>query len=100
MSEAHDPSAVDMIRWTFAPNPENREAIEAHLVDLGLDVVVVGESQFHVTWEEPDRDMAEVTSELWDLNGEPFEITQEEFHRLGHFLIHADDAEGDEVQAA
>jgi hypothetical protein len=98
MSVETNPIAVDMIRWTFSIDPESRESIEAHLVDLGLDVVVVGEGQFHVTWEEPDRDMAEVTSELWDLNGEPFEITQEEFHRLGHFLIHPDDA--GEAQAA
>ena len=98
MSEDTNPTSVDMIRWTFSVNPESREAIEAHLVDLGLDVVVVGEGQFHVTWEEPDRDMGEVTSELWDLNGEPFEIAQEEFHRLGHFLIHADEA--DDAQAA
>ena len=98
MSEDTNPTSVDMIRWTFSVNPESRESIETHLVDLGLDVVVLGVGQFHVTWEEPDRDMAEVTSELWDLNGEPFEINQEEFHRLGHFLIHADDA--DDAQAA
>ncbi len=100
MSEANDLSAVDMIRWTFSTSAEGRAPIEAYLVDLGLDVVVVGESQFHVTWEEPDRDMAEVTSELWDLNGEPFEITQEEFHRLGHFLIHPDEDEAGESLAA
>lgn len=97
MIEDTNPTSVDMIRWTFSVSPESREAIEAHLVDLGLDVFVVGDGQFHVTWEEPDRDMADVTSELWDLNGEPFEINQEEFHRLGHFLIHAD--EDHEAQA-
>lgn len=100
MSEAQDPSSVDMIRWTFVANPENREAIEAYLVDLGLDVQVVGDSQFHVTWEEPERDMADVTSELWDLNEEPFEINQEEFHRIGNFLIHPEEADGDEAKAA
>ncbi len=96
--EDTDATSVDMLRWTFSVGPESREAIESHLTDLGLDVVVVGEGQFHVTWEEPDRDMSAVTSELWELNGEPFEINQEEFHRLGHFLIHADDI-GDSVAA-
>ena len=98
MGEDTKSASVDMIRWTFSVSPENREAIETHLVDLGLDVIVQGEGQFHVTWEEPDRETTELTSELWDLNGEPFEISQEEFHRLGHFLIHADESE--EAQAA
>ena len=98
MSEDANSASVDMIRWTFSVSPESREAIEAHLVDLGLDVVVLGEGQFHVTWEEPDRDTSDLTSELWDINGEPFEITQEEFHRVGHFLIQADEV--DNAQAA
>ncbi len=98
MSENLNSPSVDMIRWTFSVPPESRESIEAHLTDLGLDVTVIGEGQFHVTWDEPERDMSEVVSELWDLNEEPFEINQEEFHKLGQFLIHADDV--DEAQAA
>ena len=98
MSDQENPTSVDMIRWTFSVETEKREEIETHLVDLGLDVVVLGESQFHVIFDEPDHDTDELAAELWDLNGEPFEITQEEFHRLSHILIHAD--ETDEAQAA
>lgn len=93
MSEDTNAAAVDMVRWTFSVEPDRRAGVEGHLVDLGLDVVVIGEGQFHVTWDEPDRDTDELAAELWDLNGEPFEITQEEFHRLSHVLIHADDAQ-------
>ena len=91
MSDYAIPEAADMIRWTFDAKPEHRAEIETYLVDLGLDVMVVGEAQFHVTWDEPDRDMAEVASELWEINEESCEITQEEFRRLGHFLIHLED---------
>lgn len=99
MSESVNTPSVDMIRWTFSVPPESREPIEAYLTDLGLDIVVIGEGQFHVTWEEPERDMSEVVSELWDLTDEPFEITQEEFHKLGQFLIHPEETE-DAQQAA
>lgn len=100
MSESASNATVDMTRWTFTTKPESRQEIEAYLVDLGVDVVVVGESEFHVTWEEPDRDLTEVASELWELNEESFEITQEDFHRLGHFLIHAEEEGEAEAQAA
>ncbi len=98
MSDSGDGSSVDMVRWTFTVEADKRGAIEAHLVDLGLDVMVVGEGQFHVVWEEPDRDMDEVAAELWDLNGSAFEISQEEFHRVSHVMIHSD--ESDAAQAA
>ena len=97
MSESANTPSVDMIRWTFSVPAEHRESIETHLTDLGLDVVVVGEGQFHVTWDEPEKDMSEVVTDLWDINGEAFEINQEEFHRLGHFLIEAEDAEESQV---
>ena len=99
MSEATNPESVDMIRWSFSVRPESRAAIEAHLTDLGLDVVVQSSGEFHVTWEEPDRDTDDLAAELWELNEEPFEITHEEFHRLSHLLIHADDEAG-EAKAA
>ena len=97
MSDPTAPSPVDMVRWTFSVAPEHRPEIEAHLTDLGLDVVVVGDSQFHVTWEEPDCDRDEVASELWNLNQAPFDIVQEEFHRLSHDVIHADDSDAAEA---
>ncbi len=99
-AEPNSPS-VDMIRWTFSVEPEHREAIEAHLADLGLDVFVEGGGRFHVSWDEPDRDMDEVVSELWAIHGKPFDITQEEFHRVNLFLLeHDEDAADDEREAA
>ena len=96
MTRFPDSPSVDMVRWTFTANPSQRAAIEGYLVDLGLDVVVMGESQFHVTWEEHDHDLDEVAAELWEINESAFEITQEEFHRvsLTDRSIPEDDAEG------
>ena len=98
MSDPNADASVDMVRWTFSVAPEHRPAIEAYLNDLGLDVVVLGDSHFHVTWEESDLDRDEVASEVWDLNAAPFDIIQEEFRRLSHDVIHADDP--DEAKAA
>ena len=48
--------------------------------------------KFVVTWDEPDREVEEIIAELWALNGAPFEVTQEDFHRLGlHTLYHVED---------
>ena len=92
MSSAQDTPAIDLVRWTFSVNPDHRAEIENHLIDLGLDVSVDDESKFVVTWDEPDRDVEEVIEEIWELNGAPFEVTQEEFHRLSlHTLNHADE---------
>src|SRR3954447_5244956 len=98
MSESAISPSVDMIRWTFSVDPAHRAVVETHLVDLGLDVTVLGEGQFHVIWEEPEADRDEVASELWEIAGEPFDITQEEFHRVSHVLIHPD--VDDSTQAA
>jgi hypothetical protein len=98
MSQEQGTSSIDLIRWTFTVNPAHRAEIEGHLGDLGLDVFVQGESTFHVMWEEPDREVDEVIEEIWALNGEPFEVTQEEFHRVGlHTLHHADDEPAQEA---
>ncbi len=99
MAVPHDPPTIDMIRWTFSVDPRRRPSIEAHLADLGLDVFVQGEGQFHVSWDEPDRDMDELIVELWDLAGSPFEITQEEFHRVSLSLLQHHDDEADAVAA-
>ena len=94
MTEGHDAATIDLIRWTFAVDPENRAAIEEHLNDLGLDVLVRDGSQFLVTWDEPEGNVDEVIEAVWALNGEPFEITQEEFHRQNLVqLNHDDDAD-------
>jgi hypothetical protein len=92
MSEDRNTPATDLIRWTFSVNPEHRAAIEGHLNDLGLDVLVRDEGQFVVTWEEPEGETDEVIEAIWAINGEPFEVTQEEFQRLGlHTLHHAEE---------
>ncbi len=85
-------NSTDLIRWTFTIKPEHRQAIESHLEDLGADVWVRDESKFQVIWEEPEADLDGVVEALWDLHGEPFDVTQEEFHRTSlHILEHSDD---------
>jgi hypothetical protein len=92
MSQEPNAAAIDLLRWTFSVNPKHREAIEGHLNDLGLDVLVHDDSKFIVTWEEPEGEVEEVIEAIWSLNGEPFEVTQEDFQRLGlHILHHADE---------
>jgi hypothetical protein len=98
MSQGPDPSSIDLIRWTFTTDPAHRGEIEGHLVDLGLDVLIHDEARFTVTWEEPDREVEHVIEEIWEINGAPFEVTQEEFHRLGlHTLHHVEDEPSQEA---
>jgi hypothetical protein len=93
---SHEPNvlSLDLIRWTFTSDPARRAAIEEHLTDLGLDVLVYDGCRFLVTWDEPDRDVDEVITALWDLNGAPFEVTQEDFHRTGLNCLNHVDEEG------
>ena len=35
-----------------------------------------------MTWDEPEGGIDELIEELWAINGEPFEVTHEEFHRV------------------
>jgi len=92
MSSEETTPSIDLLRWTFTINPEHRAAIEGHLSDLGLDVIVQEDARFVVSWEEPDETTDEVIEEIWALNGEPFEVTQEEFHRVNlNLLQHADE---------
>jgi hypothetical protein len=84
--------STDLIRWTFTVAPEQRQAIESHLEDLGADVWVRDESKFQVLWEEPEANLDEVVEALWQIHGEAFDLTQEEFSRTGlHVLQHSDD---------
>src|SRR4051794_38056551 len=83
-------SLVDLVRWTFTADPDRRTGIEAHLDDLGADVLVRGGDQFVVTWEEPEGDMEAVVEALWEINGGPFEATLEEFHRVGLHTLESD----------
>ena len=91
--------SLDMIRLTFTSDPKHRAAIEEHLTDLSLDVVVFDECKFVVTWDEPDRAVEEIVEELWALNGVPFEVTQEDFHRLDLHTYYDPENEGSEAAA-
>lgn len=81
-------TSIDLVRWAFTLDSPNREAVRAHLVNMGLDVAVHEGNKFTVTWEDPDREVETVIEELWDLNGAHFEVYQEEFHRLGYHIVH------------
>jgi hypothetical protein len=87
---SHDPksAATDLVRWSFTIDPAHRGAIEGHLIDLGADVLVREGQDFIVTWDEPDDDLSGVIEAIWTLNGEPFEVIQEGFHRLELHTIH------------
>jgi hypothetical protein len=86
-----------MIRWTFTSDPEQSTAIEEYLVDQGLDVLRYEECKFLVTWDEPEGDVEAIIDEIWALNGAPFEVTQEEFHRLGLHTLYYSDEGGEEA---
>ena len=98
MSNAENPNSIDLIRWTFSVNPAHKAAIEEHLSDLGLDVLVREDAQFLVSWDEPEGDLDEVIQALWALNEEPFEITQEEFHCQNVFHVHPDESHVEEEE--
>jgi hypothetical protein len=92
MSLEANEASPDLIRWTFTIDPEHRAAIESHLVDLGADVWVLEEGKFQVIWEEPEGDLDVIVEALWQIQGEAFDVTQEEFRRTGlHVLQHSDD---------
>jgi hypothetical protein len=85
--ETRSPS-IDLVRWSFTINPANRGAIDGHLADLGADVLVRDGQDFIVTWDEPEGDLSDVIEAVWALNGEPFEVIEESFHRLELHTIH------------
>jgi hypothetical protein len=80
-SNGNTPS-VELVRWTFTVNQEHRVEIETHLLDLGLELQARGDDILVVTWDEPEGSFDELIEELWAINGEPFEVTHEEFHRV------------------
>jgi len=74
-------NAIDLVRWTFTVNPEHKQALETHLVDLGAEVFAGADGQFVVLWDEPEGELDEVVEELWDVAGVSFDVTHETFHR-------------------
>jgi len=100
MSEADETLSIELIRWTFTIDPAHKAEIEAYLVDQGLEVLVRGEDTLVATWDEPEGEIDEVIEELWAINGQPFEVTHEEFHRANLLVYHVEEAEGDEKAVA
>jgi hypothetical protein len=94
MGDGQSSGTIDLIRWTFTADPAHRAAIEGHLNDLGLDVLVRDGCHFLVSWDEPEGNLDEVIEEVWALNGAPFEITQEEFHRQALLHVHHEEDGG------
>ena len=103
MNSADNSLSIEMIRWTFSVNSEHRVEIETHLLDLGLEVQARGEETLVVTWDEPEGGIDELIEELWAINGEPFEITHEAFHRVSLLVYHPEEiseADGGSESAA
>ena len=98
---SHDsPLSIELVRWTFVPSPAHRVEIETHLLDLGLEIQARGDDALVVTWDEPEGGIEELIEELWAINGEPFEITHEEFHRVNLLIYHPEETEESESAAA
>ena len=92
MSDVTNAPSIDLIRWTFTLEGDHRAEIESYLSDLGADVLVREGTDFLVTWDEPDNDLTEVVEAIWALNGQPFDVVQEEFQRLSlNTLQHVED---------
>ena len=98
-TDGADPS-TDLIRWTFTLSAEAMEAVRAHLADLGAEVFVRDGQTCHVFWEETEVDLDAAVEAIWSLAGESFEITQEEFHRLELHILHPDEEEDGDDEAA
>ncbi len=80
-------ASTDLVRWSFTIDPARRGEIETHLVDLGADLLVRDGQDFVVIWDEPDGDLTEVIEAIWALNGAPFDVVVEPFHRLDLITI-------------
>ena len=98
MNSADNTVSVEMIRWTFMVSPEHRVEIESHLLDLGLEIQARGDDALVVTWDEPEGGIEELIEELWAINGEPFEITHEEFHRVSLMVYQPEEVTEDEAE--
>src|SRR5690349_18042674 len=96
VNSADKSPSIELIRWTFTVGAENRVELETHLLDLGLEVQARGEDTLVVTWDEPEGGVEELIEELWAINGEPFEITHEEFHRTNMVVYHPEETGGEE----
>lgn len=99
MNSADNTLSVEMIRWTFTVGQEHRVDVETHLLDLGLEIQARGDDTLVVTWDEPEGGVDELIEELWAINGEPFEIIHEEFHRTSMLVYHPEEVSECEAEA-
>jgi hypothetical protein len=99
MSDGND-APIDMIRITFTADPDRRAEIEGYLADLGVDVHAWGDGHVTAFWEEPEGELDEVIESLWEINGSPFEVTQESFRRLNLLVYHHEDDGADGTDRA
>jgi hypothetical protein len=90
MSDGHA-TTIDMIRITFKADPAHQDEIQAYLVELGLDVHTWDDGHVTAFWEEPEGELDPVVVKLWEMNGSPFEVTHEDFHRVNLFAYHHED---------
>lgn len=98
MSAMND-GTIDVVRWTFALEPERQGPVRELLADHGAEVHAVGEWVVAL-WDEADpAELDGIVEELWDLHGAPFEVTHESLKRLDRFVYHHED-EGDSAGAA
>lgn len=97
MNADGEEQTIDMIRWTFTADPSKRDELANYLVDRGLEVLVRDEETLVAIWDEPEGDIDEVVEALWEINGAPFEITHEEFHRANLLVYEPEEVE--EVEA-
>ncbi len=95
-----NPLSIELVRWSFVVSPEHRVEIETHLLDLGLEIQARGDDVLVVTWDEPEGGIDGLIEELWAINGEPFEITHEEFHRVNLLVYHPEETETPDSAAA
>ena len=95
-----DDAPADLIRWTFAVEPEKAPAIAEHLDDFGADAWHRGEGSFQVTWEEPEGDLNGIVEALWAIHGSPFDITQEAFRRIDLHVLQHESGDSGALEAA
>ena len=92
-------NTIDLVRWTFTVDPEHKQAIETHLVDLGAEVLTRADGQFIVLWDEPETELNEVVEELWEITGATFDVTNETFYRT-ELHVYQQESDGDADRAA
>lgn len=82
---------TDLIRWNFRVDAEKAQEIETYLSELGMDVTIYEDGHFTVLWDDPDRETDPIIEQLWEMNGEAFDVTHEAFHRVSLLVYHTEE---------